>query len=137
MKRFTRRAAAVVVGIVLGWYVAGVVSVGESPVAAPGPGASYAQASDTPPHDAHGDHADTADEGYGTPDAHGAHDTDAEHDAALAAAGQLVPGPQDIPWFRPMLYVAAGLFVAAIVLGIPALKLRGPEVPDPADTHSH
>jgi len=135
MKRFTRRSAAAVVGLVLGWYVAGIVFVGGPSVV--GPGVNYAHASDAA-HDSNDDHhhAPVAEDPHGTHDAPGAHGDAAEHDAALAAAGQLVPQQEDIPWFGPVLYVAGGLFVAAVVLGIPALKLRGPEPPDPADTHS-
>ena len=148
MKRLTRRAAAVIVGLVLGWYVAGIIPVGQSPVV-PAPGANYALASsaDDAHHDPHDDHGHAADDSLNiddTPGAqHGAHDehgVDAVHDAALAAAGQLVPRPEDITWYRSVLCVAGGLFVAAVVLGIPALKMRGPEPtdpPDPADTHSH
>lgn len=140
MKRLTCRAAGAIVGIALGWYVAGVVFTGQ-PSVAPGLGANYAHASDAD-HDSHGEHAPAAEDSHGTHDVHdehGDHDqhgADAGHDAALTAAGQLVPQSQDIPWFRPVLYVAAGLFVAAIVLGIPALKLRGPEPADAAADHS-
>ena len=115
--------------------VAGIVPVGQ-PSGVSGLGANYAHASDAA-HDSHDDHGDPAQESHSTDDAHDAHSADAEHDVALAAAGQLVPQPEDIPWFGPMLYVVVGLFVAAVVLGIPALKMRGPEPVDPADTHSH
>ena len=149
MNRFIRRVATVTVGLVLGWYVAGVILAGQWP-AIPGAelGANYAHASDAEAgHDPHDEHGHATEDNHHTGSGHNGHDdehgTDAAHggghddDAALAAAGQLVPGPGDIPWFRPVLYVAGGLFVAAVVLGIPALKLRGPEPPDPADTHSH
>ena len=53
MKRLIRRTTAAVIGIFLGWYVAGVVPVGELPVVL-GPGVSYAgdgQSHYDAPHD--------------------------------------------------------------------------------------
>jgi hypothetical protein len=47
----------------------------------------------------------------------------------------LVPKPHDMTWFRAVVWSAAGLFVAAIVLGIPALKLKGEEPPEPVAGH--
>jgi hypothetical protein len=64
------------------------------------------------------------------------HDAPAgDHDEAARAAAELAPTHEPTPWFRPVVGSAVGLFAAAIVLGIPALKLRGPLPPDPADVH--
>jgi hypothetical protein len=50
---------------------------------------------------------------------------------------KLVPRHEDVTWVPYVVISAAGLFVAAIVLGIPAERIRGPLPPDPADTHAH
>ncbi len=131
MKRITRRMVAGAIGLVVGWHAAGLVSV-------LGPGVSFASdaqhgASDVPEAaNGHGDsggkHADQG-ASAGHASSVGGHD---EYDAAYAAAQQLVPRPEDVSWYGCVVRVIAGLFVAAVVLGIPALKLRGPELPDPA-----
>ncbi len=69
---------------------------------------------------------------------HAAHDSghnasvqgDDHHGANPATA--LAPHRQPIPLLGPVLIAAAFLFVAAVVLGIPVMKLKGPEPPDPA-----
>ncbi|MCE9590898.1 MAG: hypothetical protein K8S99_10275 [Planctomycetes bacterium] len=71
--------------------------------------------------------------------AHGEEGESSEgHDSGAHAASQLVPELRDIPFLQPVLIAVAGLFIAAIVLGIPALKLKSPEPPDPAASdHGH
>jgi hypothetical protein len=130
MNRLTRRTVSAIAGVVLGWYVAGVV-----PTSGPLTLASPSMAEDT--HHAPAGHTPSGAEGHGltAPDSH-SNDHDGS-DPALAAANLLVPQAEDIRWYKPVLIAIVGLFVAAVVLGIPALKLRGPEPPDPAaDDHA-
>ena len=104
----------ILVGLCLGWYVAGLpLFVGIS------------VAEESALHEEHG--PATHDEGGD--EAGGAH-----HDAVR----HLVPDPLHKPgWLRPVLWTVAGLFVAAVLLGPLSLKLRGPEPPDPAEAHGH
>lgn len=136
MKRLARRTLSVVLGLALGWYIAGMV-----------PGVSLAiDASHRSDASEHADHHGPA-HGDGqvhhaaseTDAVHGDHDGEdhGDHDPAFAGAKQLVPHWDDIPWFGPMVWTVVGLFVAAVVLGYPALKLRGPEPSEPADDHAH
>lgn len=106
MKRMTRRSLAILLGLTLGWYAAGLM-----------PGTSVTMAADggTSTHKS---------------DEHHDHDHDADH---APAATMLSVGPSQSPWLSSVLTAAAGLFAAAIVLGIPAMKLRGPEPVEPAD----
>ena len=134
MNRFTRRTVSAIAGVVLGWYVAGVVPTSGLPALA-----SPSMAEDA--HHAPAGHTPSGAEGHGltASDTHNnAHNNDhGEADPALAAANLLVPQAEDIRWYKPVLIAIVGLFVAAVVLGIPALKLRGPEPPDPAsDDHA-
>ena len=126
MKRFTRRTLAAIVGLALGWLVAGMV---------PGLGTSLAES----PAESHGHHASHGDDGHANEsdvhDTHGQSGDHGEHDAALDAARLLNPEWGDIGWYPPVLAVAGGLFLAAVVLGVPAMKLRGPEPADPAADH--
>ncbi|MEX0777276.1 MAG: hypothetical protein WD042_16350 [Phycisphaeraceae bacterium] len=106
MKRWSRRVLAVIVGLSLGWYAAGWM-----------PAAIRAEAV-TP-------HAERQAGGHGTAggDAH-----------ATAPAKELVPQTEHAAWFGTLLIAIIGLFGAAVVLGIPAMKLRTPEAPEPMDT---
>ena len=123
MSRFTRRTLAVVLGLGLGWYIAGTAGH-----LLPAVGALRADN----PHDqtasgeAHPSESRSGDDNLSGDVAHGPQ-----------AAKDLVPGANDVPFIRPVVYAAAGLFIAAIMLGIPALALRGPEPPDPANEHAH
>lgn len=115
MKRITRRTIGAVIGLSLGWYVYGVVD----PILSGKP--SFAH-EDKAAHQA-------APAGHAERGKHPAEE-DSEH-----VAGHLVPADGGAPFIRPVIYAAVGLFVAAIVLGIPAQALRGPEPPDPAEQH--
>lgn len=118
IRRFTRRAAGILIGLVLGWYIAGMVIQ---------PGVIMAD--DTNHAATASSHAEPDHSATGSGDGHG-------HDPALDAAKLLVPGSSgDIFWYGSVLTVAAGLFIAAVVLGAPTLKMRGPEPPDPAVAH--
>lgn len=110
MKRTIARVLGISLGIALGWVAAGQL-----------PDVSATFAEDT--HAATGKHAaDPARDGT----AHGPQGAD----AGQRAARQLVPGPQDAPFYGPMLWAVAALFILAVVLGLPALKLRGPDPPE-------
>ena len=116
MKRLTRRTLAIVLGLALGWWCAGL-----APQIPPAVGVSFAEEA----HDTSAsDHAAK----------HGQEDP---HDSGHSGANELVPKEGDTPWFKPVIIATMSLFLAAIVLGIPALKLRGPEPPDPADASTH
>jgi hypothetical protein len=79
-------------------------------------------------HDAHGDLAAER-------DSHASHDTHASHDPN--PADHLVPQPQDITWYRPVIWAVAGLFIAAVLIGIPALIMKSPEPQDLPPTDDH
>ena len=114
MRVLRRRTVGVLIGLCLGWWGAGLAGPYLSSTAASVAGASAAQ----PAHEGGIDHG----EGHG--------------DATAA----LVPGAHErlqLGWYRWVLWSALGLFVAAIVLGIPSLALRGPDLPDPADAAGH
>jgi hypothetical protein len=140
--RWTRRAAAVLVGLTLGWYAAGVA---QPPLA----GKALASQPAPPP---------TVAPPAATPDAHAAvvqadhvaldHAATAHSDAGALAAGQLVPAALDaqghahaaLPaWFNGTIALAGGLFLAALVIGLP-IVLRAASTPPPAvaaDAHAH
>ena len=106
MSRFTRRTLGAAVGIVLGWCAAGVIS-SYMPI-----GISLAGT----PAEKHSD----------------------PHDGASATTEQddhldrLVPQEKPV-WLRTVIWSTAALFGGAVLLGIPALKIRGTESPDPAE----
>lgn len=84
------------------------------------------------PADVHGE----VEAGHGESTDHAEHSDHAEHATEdLLAAKALVPTDRDVPFYPTVIALIAGLFVAAVVLGIPALKIRGPLPPDPADSH--
>lgn len=122
MERLTRRTVGVILGLSLGWWVAGL-----APHIVPGVGMSFAgEAQSTSPsvHTVEDDHGDASGAGH-----------------SGGRAVHLVPRKADAFWYKPVLIAIISLFVAAIVLGIPALRLRGPELPEPADStdaaHDH
>lgn len=121
MKRYFRRSFSILVGLALGWAVAGMM-FGES--------VSLAEEGR---HAAHVEHAD-ADHGHEhhEGDVHGD-----ESDPAAQAADLLVPSASGITWYGTVLGIAGGLFLVAIPLGYFAMKLSGPESPDPAADHGH
>ncbi len=61
-----------------------------------------------------------------------------EHPAGHAAPGtaELVPQGQQ-PWLVPMLAGVAGLFVVAIVVGVPLGRRPQPQPPEPTPAASH
>ena len=145
--KFIRKMVFIFVGLVVGWYTAGIVPIDESRLVL-GPGVSYAEGDSHGSgnhHDAGGhhheiDHGETANYSSKSDGGHEAsghhHGGEDHHEGADAlAAGQLVPRSSDIVWFWPVLCAIACLFLGAVVLGIPILKLRGPEQPDPSDVH--
>ena len=126
MKRKLIRCAAILIGAVLGWSAAGLLPVNV------GPSVTYAEdtAQDHASHaESHDDHAAASHDSHGSHEAH--HD-----DASAVAAKKLVPQSGDIDWYRYVVLAAAGLFIAAIVIGIPAMKLKAPEPAEP-DDHDH
>jgi hypothetical protein len=114
MKRRMRQALAVMLGLWLGWGAAA-WATDESHKAGSGDHAAAAAG--------HAEHKDDA------------HAGDAHADLGQTTAAQLVPAGSQITWVKPLALGIAGLFVAAVAIGIPALRLRGPLPPDPADTH--
>ena len=111
MRRLPRRLVGIVLGLCLGWYAAGVI----------GPGGT-GLASDT--------------ETAASADGHASSDHSSTHHEDNPAAA-LLPRADSIRWLRPVLYAALGLFVAAVVLGIPALMLKGPDAPEPDPHDGH
>ncbi len=112
MKRFTKRIfakLAVLMALGLGWYAAGFMPMGTASFAGEQQGGAH--------HDEAASHP-------------------GEHDAGKAAE-QLVPTRSDIPWLRPVMTGVVVLFAAAVVLGIPAMALKGPEPPEPAEHDEH
>jgi len=99
MKIAWRRIMIVVVGLLLGWWAAGVVDF-------------------TPQVDAATEEAPHQD----------VHAAEAAHqDANQQAADALVPRDDDSQkaapsWYRLVVYAAAGLFVAAILIGVPIVR---------------
>lgn len=59
----------------------------------------------------------------------------AEGEHHATAADNLVVEHGEAPFYHNVLFAATGLFLAAIVLGAPAEKMRGPLPPDPAEAH--
>lgn len=127
------------IGLTLGWLAAGLApslkpALGQE--AAPATEQAGAQSQEVQATEPAGEtHAAPAADHDHAAAEHGEH---SEHEeAGFNAARELIPSDpaHDIAWYRPVLMAAVGLFAAAIVLGIPALKLRGPLPPDPADTH--
>ncbi len=60
--------------------------------------------------------------------------------AAVLAEGDyaevpIAPSDAQGSWYPMVIAIAIGLFVAAVVIGRPALKLKGEDPPDPADDH--
>jgi hypothetical protein len=127
MKRMTRRMIGAVIGLSLGWYVYGVVdpiltgkpSFGHEDKAAhqAAPGSAPGSAPAEP-----GKHAPAAGERPA-------------QEGEAHAAQHLVPADGDAPFMGAVVWGTVALFSAGIVLGIPALALRGPEPPDPAAQH--
>jgi len=124
MKRLTRRSFAVCLGLVLGWFAAGMVFdsgqiADESGFLAPSTANAAAASKDA------GDHKD----GKGKDGKH--------EDKGIKAAGKLAPKelPEQAPFFRSVLIAAAALFIAAVPLGMFALAMKGEDPPDPADDH--
>ena len=111
MKRFTRRILGVVAGLALGWYAQGVVSMAQNHDATSTPNVEQSHVTSATGND----HSREGDQGHGD-----------------NPATTLRPHQPHIPWLTPVLVAAAGLFAAAVVLGIPAMKIRGPDPPDPA-----
>lgn len=101
MNRYLRRMTGVILGLTLGWLAAGWVLANSEPPAS--------LTHSTQPVGGLLDprHIEVSDKG-------------------LAAADQLVP-TENTSWYRPVVGIAIGLFLAAILLGIPSMKMRGPE----------
>ena len=111
MKRFSRKTLALVAGLAIGWYLAGVVSPH-----LPFVHVSYAE-------DSHGNMKSKQHK--------------SEHGPYDKAAKLLVPARHDATWFKPVLWSTIALFAAGLTLGSLALTLRGPEPPNAASAHGH
>ena len=154
MKRLARRTLGVMIGLALGWYAAGAAQETDGPwssvsyaqdatTATPSPANDHDQRNhvllavdDHDPHKATFEQSFTGN-GHATT-GHGSSSHDGHHgdDIGLQTAELLMPqSRQQVCWFRPVVMTAGGLFIGAVVLGMPALALRGPEPEDPADLH--
>lgn len=140
MRRNVRRGIAVAVGLVLGWSAAGLApaffggSVSLAEEAHPASATEGHASGDGHHHvagESHDEHA-AAGGDHGHAGDHGDHG-----DTGIIAAQQLVPSQRDVPWLGGVLAAVVLLFIAAVVLGIPALRLRGPLPPDPAEALAH
>ena len=112
MKRFMKRMLFALLGVALGWYAAGFL---------PATTVSFA-----------GEELDTPKQvdRRATASLHGDDGTSADAGEALR------PQRIDLPWVYILTAIAV-LFVAAVVLGIPAKILKGPDPPDPAAHDVH
>jgi len=110
MKRLTKRMLWALLGIILGWYAAGFVPAGTISFAGEQP------------------HAPTHLEQTGVNSDYG--------NAGVATNAGLRPLRTELPW-KFLWKVMAGLFVAAMVLGVPAKILKGPDSPDPVAQEDH
>lgn len=121
MARKYRISLAIVLGLALGWTAAGYLQ-GHLP----GTVASVMAAETPADADSHAGpvHHDAADE----------HDEYHDLGEGRAQAQRLVPR-EATDWYRPVLNIAAALFIAALVIGSSVLALKGPDAPDPADHH--
>ena len=109
MNCFTRRALGVGLGLCIGWYVAGLIGFANAS-AERGEGPTHASIPDD--HgSAHGGHANPA--------------LELKLDANASIG------------VTPIRNGIIALFVAAILLGIPTLKLRGTDPPDPEEHLAH
>ena len=106
MKRLMRRSAAVATGLTLGWLAQG-WTTGWWPQ----------------PNEVHAEEP-----------AHDDHDLGHEHESGKAhsdqgadAAKTLADVDRDLGWYKNALYAAGGLFVAAVAVGVPASRMRGPQ----------
>lgn len=113
MKMKLFRTVGIVLALCMGWYAAGLQDSRAS--------------GDGHDHSKHGHTQNDAASNTAGDDHHAGHAGD--------AAKLLKPQPGDAPWYSSMLLIAGGLFVAAIVIGYPAMKIKGPEPADPADDH--
>ena len=125
MKRFSRRSIGLVIGLCLGWYAAGVWGPD-----AFGPEAGFADEGGDHDHlvaPADGDKNATD----GAKQEPGHHKTGGDHHHG--AADNLVPHEGDVPFYGSVLFWTAGLFVAAIVVGV-FLRMLGEQDPSGGQT---
>ncbi|MCC6579354.1 MAG: hypothetical protein IT440_02870 [Phycisphaeraceae bacterium] len=121
MNKWLRRTLGMGLGLVLGWQVAGMATGTGSwsrPLSQP-----VAMAETEQHHEA------------GTK-AEASHATHESGEAGHHAVAMLVPAADDIRWYPCVLTAAAALFAAAVVLGVPAMALKGPEKAE-SQPHGH
>ena len=109
MNRFTRRTLGIGMGLCIGWYMAGLVGFAD---------ASAEHGADQTQADKSADHGSA-------------------HDKRPNPALALRTNPKSAVWLAPVRNGIIALFGLAIILGIPTLKLRGPDPPDPAEHLAH
>ncbi len=145
MKRWLRRSLAIAVGLGLGWYIAG-----WSPTLTRAQERHDAIVSDATPH-ATENHAATpappappAHQESAHPDGAAAHSQTLPHNNAAhpnethaSPAAMLVPQAYEVTWFPPVAFAAAGLFIAALILGIPAKRYATAPPPQAHTPASH
>ena len=145
MSRFKRRTLAAIVGLSLGWVAAGLSfpsahAEEEAPKAAAV--VEKPAASDVGKEEAAAIAVAETQAGTGGPAKVPAKSNsmdDNQEDDGIRAAQKLAPHfNHQIGWFRPVLGIIFGLFVAAVIFGWPAAIAKGPPLPEPADDdHSH
>ena len=121
MKRRLRRTVAILVGLCLGWIVAGPPSPWDG-----GDHALWGAVDGGSRHAAAGVSPASAASGAGGSSEGGA------PDKAADAARELVPAAGDVTWYPWILLVAVGLFVAAIAFGRHGQATGGDQAPDQA-----
>ncbi len=130
LRRLLLRSVAVTCALILGYVAGGLV---DQPL-----DSTPAYASDAKPASAQRDHHDHDD--HAAHEKHAGSDHGSAHAAGPKAVDLIKPNLTEAPFYPFVLKLAVGLFAAAIVLGIPALKLRGPEpveADDHHDDHAH
>ena len=150
MKRVNRRMVGIVIGLCLGWYVAGLTNIippiaqtmAEDKAPAPAPAPEVHTPEPGEPETGTAPKAVTPTSTEKKKHDHAKHDhSKHEHAEHPSPAEKLVTyemGEPTPPWWYPsILLLVLVFFGAAIFLGYPALKLRGPEPADPADDHGH
>ena len=141
IKRRIRKVAAIMIGVMLGWYFAELAfnqlpqmtqsahAVDSAPKLALNEEPAKDQAKEPAKKEA--DPAKAKDQQ--PKDAAKSKDTHNHH--APESVQNLVPGKGQTDWYGRVVWYAVLLFILAVVLGPVVIALKGPDLPDPADKH--